>query len=136
MTEDDLRLVTTTAWDTVTGIDVLEHRRQLRDDPRFNRDFFQLVDLTGVKEIRMDFLTMAKLADEHLFSPRSRRAFVAPHPLAFGMAHMFIRLRRPVGNVEKGQIFEAEEMEIFKDRNEALRWLFGSSDPCGVFPSE
>jgi hypothetical protein len=67
--DGELRLVTTTAWDTVTGIDVLEHRRQLKDDPRFNFDFFQLVDLTEVKEIRLDFLTMAKLADEHLSLP-------------------------------------------------------------------
>jgi hypothetical protein len=38
--------------------------------------------------------------------------------------------------VEHREIFEAEEMEIFKDRDEALRWLFRPNDPCGVFPSE
>jgi hypothetical protein len=50
-------------------------------------------------------LTMATLADEDRFSPRSRRAFIAPHPLAFGMANMFIKLRRPVGNVENREVY-------------------------------
>lgn len=124
--DKDLRLVTSTAWDKLTGADVLEHRRQLKNDPDFDRDMFQLVDLTRMKEVHIDFLSMAKLADEHLFSPSSRRAFVAPHPLAFGIAQMFIRLRRPVGNVSNREICEAEEMEVFDSKEEALRWLFRS----------
>jgi hypothetical protein len=122
----DHKLVITTAWETVTGANVLEHRCQLTNDPQFSRDFFQLIDLTQVKEIRIDFLTMATLADDDLFSPRSRRAFIAPHPLAFGMANMFIKLRRPVGNVENREVYEAEEMEIFNSKDEALQWLFRS----------
>lgn len=110
------RLVLTSGWDKLTGAEILEHRHQLENDPDFSSDFFQLVDLSSVTEVQIDFATMQELANRNLFSDESRRAFVATNPLAFGMSSMFISLRRVYGGVE--------QMEIFNNRDEALRWLF------------
>jgi hypothetical protein len=121
--DGERHLVITTVWDTLTGAEVLEHRRQLEIDPGFNCDYFQLVDLTRVTEVRIDLATMWDLAEVSLFSSKSRRAFVAPNPLAFGMSHMFISARSLFGNVEQGRLVDAEQMRIFNDRDEALHWL-------------
>ena len=40
--DKELRLVTTTAWGTLTADQVLEHQRQLQNDPAFDPDFSQL----------------------------------------------------------------------------------------------
>jgi hypothetical protein len=64
----------------------------------------------------MDHKTVQELTREHLFSRKSRRAFVAPSPLAYGLSRMFISIRQLSG----GQ----EEMDVFKNRDKALWWLF------------
>lgn len=113
--DGERRLVTSTAWDLVTGAEILEHRRQLSADPRFRRSFFQLVDLTRVTGVALDYKAVEELSRDHIFSRKSRRAFVAPNLLAYGMSRMFITLRQLTGGVE--------QMEIFKNRDHALRWL-------------
>jgi hypothetical protein len=57
---------------------------------------------------------VAELARFDLFSAKSRRAFFAPTPLAYGISRMFIACREGTG---------AEQIQLFKDRQEALRWL-------------
>jgi hypothetical protein len=57
---------------------------------------------------------MTELAARQSFAT-SRRAFVVgSNKLAYGMARMFVSLRRATGE---------EEMRIFVERNEALLWL-------------
>jgi hypothetical protein len=113
--DEDRRLVITTASDTLTGADILEHRRKLKGDPRFHRSFSQLVDLTDLTSVALDYKAVNELSREHIFSGKSRRAFVAPSLLAYGMSRMFISIRALTGG--------AERMDVFRTRNEALRWL-------------
>jgi hypothetical protein len=113
------RLVVTTAWGAVTGAEALEHQRKLLNDPAFERDFFQFLDLADVTEIHIDRTTVAELARIDVFSSKSRRAFFAPCLLAFGMSRMFIAFREG----SSGQ----EQMNVFSDREEALQWLGISS---------
>jgi hypothetical protein len=113
------RIVITSAWDVVTGAQVLEHRDRLTADPDFNPDLFQLVDFSRVTKFEMDAETVAELSVGDLFSSKSRRAFVAPTPLGHGMARMFISFRALLG--------AAEQMEVFDSRLEALEWLFISA---------
>jgi hypothetical protein len=112
-------LVITTAWGAVTGAEALEHQRKLLNDPAFERDFFQFIDVADVTEIHIDRATVAQLARIDVFSAKSRRAFFAPSLLAFGMSRMFIAFRQESG----GQ----EQMSVFSDRKEALQWLGISS---------
>ena len=113
--DEDRRLVITTVSDELTGTDILEHRQTLKSDPRFRPSFSQLVDLTGVTSVALDYRAVEKLSREHIFSRESRRAFVATTLLAYGMSRMFVSMRALAG--------EEERMEVFKNRNKALRWL-------------
>lgn len=111
--DEERRLVVTTVWDKLTGAEVVEFHRKLQNDPGFEPDFFQFLDLADLMEIQIDRITVAELARFDLFSARSRRAFFAPNPLAFGMSRMFMAFR------EASQ----EQIQVFKDRQEALQWL-------------
>ena len=114
--DKERRLVITTAWDVLTRPEALEHMRQLSSDPDFNREFFQLLDLTRVTETREEKIFLPELCTPHIFSRRSRRAFVAASPLTFGLSRRFITVREIMGG--------AEQMQVFKTRDAALHWLF------------
>jgi hypothetical protein len=112
--DEERRFVITAAWDSLSGSEVIEHQRKLLNDPRFQRDFFQLLDFAGVIDFQMDRTNVAELARFDLFSARSRRAFFAPTPLAYGMSRMFMAFREASGQ---------EQMQVFRDHSEALQWL-------------
>jgi hypothetical protein len=61
---------------------------------------------------------MDTLSEQQIFSPRSRRAFIAKSPLAFGLSRMFASLRELRGG--------EEQIRIFDNRDEALGWLLGT----------
>jgi hypothetical protein len=112
--DEEHRLVITTAWETVTAEEAIQLQHDIRSDTRVNADFAHLVDLTRIKSVGIDMATMTELAARQSFAT-SRRAFVVgSNRLAYGMARMFVALRRATGG---------EEMRIFVERNEALRWL-------------
>src|SRR5262245_46933044 len=125
---EDRHLVITSAWDELTGADILEHRRKLNSDARFHRSFYQLVDLTHVTSVALDYKTVEGLCCEHIFSRKSRRAFVAPSLLTQAMSRMFISIRTLSGGVE--------QMEVFKDRKTALRWLSQARAKSPSAPAE
>jgi hypothetical protein len=79
-----------------------------------NADFIHLVDLTRIKSVGIDITTMTELAARQSFA-KSRRPFVVgSNRLAYGMARMFVALRRGTGD---------EEMRLFEQREAALQWL-------------
>jgi len=112
--DEERRLVITTAWERLTGTEVVDHQRKLLNDPRFERDFVQFLDFAEVTDMQIDRVTVAALARFDLFSANSRRAFFAPNSLAYGMSRMFMAFRDFHGE---------EQMEVFADRDQALRWL-------------
>src|SRR5262249_54445026 len=109
------KLVITTAWDLINAADIIDHRRQLRNDARFQRNFFQLLDFTRVTGVALDYETILELTREDIFSPESRRGFVAPNPAAFQASRTYISIR---------QFYDdAEQMEVFENSARALRWI-------------
>jgi hypothetical protein len=112
--DQEHRLVITTAWETVSAEEAIQAQHDIRSDTRVNTDFFHLVDLTRLTSVDIDMTTMSELAARQSFTT-SRRAFVVgSNKLAYGMARMFVAMRRATGE---------EEMRIFVKRNEALEWL-------------
>lgn len=73
--DTERHLVMTVGWDRCTVGELSEHQRQLGSDPGFNSDFSQLLDFTRVTSVDVDFMAMLELADRHVFSAKSRRAF-------------------------------------------------------------
>ena len=48
------KLVVSVAWGVMTSADVRAHRRALRSDPLFDRNYRELVDMTGITEDLVD----------------------------------------------------------------------------------
>jgi hypothetical protein len=107
------KLVISVAWGVMTSADVREHRRALRNDPLFDRNYRELVDMTGITEDRVDLGAKQEISQDQLFAPGVRRAWVASADYAYGMARMYA-----IAAEKQGQ-----DVGVFRTRMEAEEWL-------------
>jgi hypothetical protein len=108
------RLVTSRLWEVVTNDEVDDHNRRLRTDPDFDPGYRQLIDLSGITEIRITTPKVTAAAQDQYFAPGTRRAFIAPTDATFGMARMFATRAEASG----------QTVEVFRDRKQAEEWLW------------
>lgn len=111
-------LVISAGVGTLTAAEALEHQQRLAADPAFHNDFSQLLDFTDLTDLDISADWIRHLAERSLFSRNSRRAFLVNSALAVGMSNMYASFREFAGG--------EEEMKIFRDRDEAMRWLAGA----------
>jgi hypothetical protein len=107
-------LILSRGWDVVTDRELLAHLRTLTSDPRFARDFRQLVDLRDVTDIQITVSTIREMVRLNPFGAGARRAVVITSDVVFGMARMY-------------QIMSddsPDELQIFRKIEDALRWLW------------
>jgi|SRR5215208_7396877 len=97
----------------VTNEEAHDHNQRLRSDHQFDPTYRQLVDLTGITDIRINTPTVTAAAQEQKFAPGTRRAFVASSDVAYGMARMFALRAEAAG----------QTIEVFRDRRTAEDWL-------------
>ena len=107
------RLVTSRLSGVVTNEDVDNHNRTLRADPDFDPSYRQLIDLSGITEIRVTTPKVTATAQDQYFAPGTRRAFFAPADAAYGLARMFATRAEAGG----------QTIEVFRDRKKAEEWL-------------
>ena len=110
------RLVSSSASGDVTASEVLDHQNRLMSDPDFDPTFRQIIDFSETKSVSVSSDDIRRLAARNFFAHGSRRCIVAPTAEIFGLARMFQTFRELSGG--------EEEMQIFKDRKDALHWLF------------
>ena len=96
--EDDLRK------GTAAAIEEIGTRPRLRC----------LIDYSQVTEIRLTVDTVRLMAESPFFQPESRRAFLAPTDLAFGMARMYQTF---------AELSTAGNVRVFRNRADAIAWL-------------
>ena len=106
-------LVLSRGWDVLTDGELLAHVRALTIDPRFVRKFHQLADLRDVVDVEVTASTIREMARLNPYGVGSRRAVVVTSDVLFGMARMYQILRDQ----------PADELEIFRKLEDALRWL-------------
>jgi hypothetical protein len=119
--DKERRLVISTAWDRVSFAEAKAHQDQLKDDPAFDPTFSQLLDATGVTGLDASMDEIRILARRGIFSPSSRRAFVASSPEIFGMGRVL------GAYLEMGQV--PQQVNVFYDLSSALTWLGLEEDP-------
>jgi hypothetical protein len=90
------------------------HMDRLSKDPLFRPSFSQIIDFTDITTVGITSNEVVTLAEIRVFSPDSKRAFVAPGPLKFGLARMYEALR-----VTRGD----RNIRVFTAYDEALEWL-------------
>ena len=88
--DKSLKMVFSKAYGIMIDEDVYAHQERLRDDPDFDPGFSQLADCTKVtKADDLSSDAMYELARRNPFGEGSKRAFVAPKNLLFGLIRMF-----------------------------------------------
>jgi hypothetical protein len=106
-------------WLTYSGYlriaEMYDAGRRMASDPEFDRKFSQLVAARSVTSVEMNDYTVKKFAQEHVFAPSARRAVVLSQPLHVALARMFQIYRQLAGG--------SEQIEIFNNMENALRWL-------------
>lgn len=107
------QLVTSRLWGPVTEEEVHEHNTRLRTDPKFDPSYRQLVDLTGITEIRVGTHMINETSLDQFFAPGTRRAMVACSDAVFGMARMFALRAEGLG----------QTIEVFREAAPAREWL-------------
>jgi hypothetical protein len=110
----DRRRVFSRATGDLTYESIYAHMNRLAKDPLFHPSFSQVLDFTEVTTVGITSEQVATLAEVRVFSPQSKRAFVAPGPLKYGMARMYEALRAPRGD---------HHIRVFTDYGEAIEWL-------------
>jgi hypothetical protein len=98
--DKERRLVLTTGSGVFTLADAVFHMDKLSKDPDFDPGFSQIADFTQVTRIELSVDEIRRLAQRTIYSASSRRAFIAPDEVAFGIGSMFQILRGLEG--EKG----------------------------------
>jgi hypothetical protein len=106
-------LVICRAWGQLTGEELRAHYKRMLADPAFRPEYRQLADLRDVTDFTVDSRTIEDAARLHVFAPGTRRAFVAPQGVAFGLARMFAQHSTGAD----------QRMEVFADAQSAERWL-------------
>jgi hypothetical protein len=111
--DTERKLVVTRITGAPTADEIFDHNERLSSDPEFSPDFRQLVDMTGLTEIRVGSGVIKDTSRDHFFSPGARRAFVAPSDCAFGLARMFATHSEAAG----------QTIEVFRELDGAEEWL-------------
>jgi hypothetical protein len=90
-------------------------------DPDFGAHYRLLIDYSEATSISMSVDAVARFAQSKAFAPRSRRAFLATTPLAFGLGRMY-EIYASLGDT-------SAPVRVFHDRAEALAWLNSDVPP-------
>ncbi|MEO8333783.1 MAG: hypothetical protein ABI664_02340 [bacterium] len=106
-------LVVCRAWGLLTDEELRDHYKRMLADPAFRPDYRQVADLRGVTDFTVDSKTIEEAARMHVFAPGTRRAFVAPMGVAFGLARMFSLYSATADQL----------LEVFTDVRSAEEWL-------------
>ena len=109
------RLVISAGSGCLTWSEIKQRQDQIRSDPDFDHEFNQLVDLRTVTSFEMNSEQTRMLARRRVFSPTSKRAFLAGDPAAFGMGRMWEILTELSEN--------PSQIRVFYDLAAALKWL-------------
>lgn len=116
--DKERRLVMSSASGVFTLADAVSHMERLAKDPDFDASFSQIADFTQVTRVELSSDEIRRLAQRGIFSADSRRAFIAPNEVTFGIGRMFETLRS----------FEGERgIRIVRSLEEALDWVFPKS---------
>lgn len=109
------RLVVTKASGRVTAREFQVYHDRLLKDPDFKPEFNQLVDGTAITLLDLNLEEARAITERKVFSPASRRAFVAITADAMGITRMaqnhLAKLKPPA------------QIRLFPDVPSALKWL-------------
>lgn len=109
------RLVLVIGSGRVTTSEVTACLERALRDPDFNADFDEFTDLREVTKVEIASYEVRTLAKRRLYSPKSRRAVLAPIPSVYGIARMWQAYTETSD--------DAVQFRVFYDLPNALKWI-------------
>ncbi|MEJ2132201.1 MAG: hypothetical protein P8Y95_11410 [Gammaproteobacteria bacterium] len=110
--DPDQGMVFSTVQGPVTAVDLLEHERALREDPRFRPHYSELYDFREMAYLSVSAEAARLFAKLNPFTARSRRAVVASGQLHCGLINMFVHMAD-----------WQHHGRVFGDADQAREWL-------------
>lgn len=107
------RLMILRAYGVVSIAELAEVRARGAADPAFDRTFAALVDFRGVTKVDRRLGLIREMAERPVVARTARIAILPPPGEPWGLARLFVAYAQLIGR----------PVEIFKDVDEALRWL-------------
>jgi hypothetical protein len=118
------RIVFSRGWGVVTNEEVLTHARALREDPRFEPGFRQLIDFRDVDRFALTTAGVQHIAHRNPFRPDARRAFAVTQEEVFGMIRMYWSYAEA----------DPDQFRVFRAIGPALEWI--GLDATAPWPAE
>jgi hypothetical protein len=117
MIDQKHRVILTIGDGPVTFSEIRNHQDRLLSDPDFDPAFSQLIDVTTATRFDMSIDEAKQVALRPIVSPTSKRAFVASEPAIYGLGRLM-------------QVYHGHmaRVDVFRDRNLALKWLGFNDD--------
>jgi hypothetical protein len=119
--EKDNGLIQTSASGRVSGPDLVDYYKRLRNHPDFKHDLNEIFDATQVEEIDVtadDVRRLSAVTEEYTsLGVPVKVAIVAPGDLEFGMSRMYELL----------QTRSINTLRVFRERSLAERWIADST---------
>ena len=100
------------------------HARALRDDPRFEPGFRQLIDFRDIDRIELTTKGVQHVAHRNPFRRDARRAFVVTQEEVFGMVRMYWSYAEA----------DPDQFRVFRVIGPALEWV--GLDATAPWPTE
>jgi len=107
------KCVITTGIDDITFQDLLKFQQCIAADQSFRSDFNELVNFTQATTKELSPEDLKALANISPFGHGSKRAFIMPNDLSFGLSRMYRVFQEPNGAV----------VSVFRTVLEANAWL-------------
>lgn len=121
--EPSRRLVAIICTGTVSVDLISDREAKLRAEPMFDPQFSLLADYTRADLSRLDVEAIRRLAQATAFSSGARRAFLVADNINHGLLREFCAYSEILG---RGNL-----VEVFRDREAAVRWLAASAASDG-----
>jgi hypothetical protein len=118
------RVVFSRGWGVVTNEEVLTHARALREDPRFEPGFRQLIDFRDIDRFELTSKGVQHIAQRNPFRPDARRAFVVSQEEVFGMIRMYWSYAEAA----------PDQFRVFRAIGPGMEWI--GLDATALWPAE
>ncbi len=110
----DKKTVFSTFTGHVSNAEIMTHQNELRNDPDFTSDMFELMDCISEVSVDHKVANVIGLVESSPWASDSRRAIVAPDPLIFGRSKVFqAYISHKNGDVS-----------VFRGVSAAKKWLY------------
>lgn len=120
----ELEVVFSKIWGTLTDDHVAAHATGLKDDPRFDSEFNQILDMRELDDLQVTSSGIRKVAHLVPFRPNARRAFI----VGTGQAEALSRVL--FAYTDEG----IDRYKLFRDLPPAMEWV--GLDPKTPWPAQ